>query len=95
MTRKEILAEAEKCVCTDRNGQYGEPEDNFGVIADLWNVYIARKKFKGITSADVAVMMALFKIGRMTTAQKVSLDSFVDAIGYLACAGEIETRLNE
>lgn len=33
MTRKEILAEAEKCVCSDRNLQYGEPEDNFNTIA--------------------------------------------------------------
>lgn len=27
MTRKEILAEAEKCVCGDRNLQYGEPDN--------------------------------------------------------------------
>ena len=35
MTRKEFLAEAEKCVCSDRNLQYGEPEDNFSDIAKL------------------------------------------------------------
>ena len=35
MTRKEILAEAEKIVCSDRNLQYKEPEDNFLRIATL------------------------------------------------------------
>ena len=34
--REEILREAIKCVCTDRNEQYGEPEDNFSCIAEYW-----------------------------------------------------------
>lgn len=25
MTRKEILSEVEKCICSDRNVRYGEP----------------------------------------------------------------------
>lgn len=33
MNRKEILEAAEQCVCHDRNEQYGEPENNFAVIA--------------------------------------------------------------
>ena len=40
---KNILEEAVRCVCTDRNQQYGEPEDNFRVIAELWNVYIRKR----------------------------------------------------
>ena len=40
MTRKEILAEAEKCVCSDRNMKYGEPEDNFSVIAKFWSAFL-------------------------------------------------------
>lgn len=28
-TRAEILDSAKKCVCEDRNGQYGEPEDSY------------------------------------------------------------------
>ena len=39
MTRREILAEAEKCVCGDREQDYGSPEDNFKAIAELWQVY--------------------------------------------------------
>ena len=40
MTRKEILAEAEKIVCNDRNVQYGEPEDNFNTIAKFWSTFL-------------------------------------------------------
>ena len=53
MTRKEILAEAEKCVCSDRNLQYGEPEDNFSDIARLWSAYLDTD----LGAEDVAIMM--------------------------------------
>lgn len=36
MNREMCLDEAKKCVCMDRNQQYGEPEQNFTVIAQLW-----------------------------------------------------------
>ena len=34
MKRNEILENAAEIITTDRNKQYGEPEDNFCVIAD-------------------------------------------------------------
>lgn len=40
MARKEFLVEVEKCICSDRNLQCGEPEDNFSGIAKLWNAYL-------------------------------------------------------
>ena len=89
-TRKSILAEAEKCVCTDREQAYGSPEDNFVAISALWNAY----KPCGFTAHDVATMMALLKIGRIATGT-FTADSYVDACGYLACAGEIALRDNE
>lgn len=93
MTREEILKDAIRCVCTDRNEQYGEPEDNFSVIAELWSVYLAgvgvAKVSGSISAFDVAVMMALFKIGRSMTAEDQKADTFIDACGYLACAGQI------
>lgn len=92
MTRKEILAEAEKCVCNDRNLQYGEPEDNFLRIATLWNAYLGKIH---VTSYDVAVMMCLFKIARLQSSAFESVDSWVDLIGYAACGGEIATRGEE
>lgn len=92
MTRIEILDLANECVCSDRNLQYGEPEDNFLRIATLWNAYLGKMY---VTSYDVAVMMCLFKIARLQSSAFESVDSWVDLIGYAACGGEIATRGEE
>ena len=92
ITRKSILAEAEKCVCTDREEQYGSPESNFSLIARLWREYLDADK--PITAHDVAMMMALLKIARIRTGRRTE-DSYVDACGYLACGGEIELKGEE
>lgn len=83
MTRAQVLDEAKKCVCGDREEDYGNPESNFSMIADLWTAY------KGVdfSAIDVAMMMALLKIARIKAGTKS--DSFVDLAGYAACAGEI------
>lgn len=39
-TRADILHAAEKCVCGQREQDYGSPESNFQLIADLWNGYL-------------------------------------------------------
>ena len=96
MVREEILNEAEKCVCTDRNQQYGEPEDNFSVIAQLWEPYIRTKCVNlgadvDVSAEDVANMMVLFKVGRAATANEQKADTYIDIAGYAACAGEIAT----
>lgn len=92
--REAVLNDAKNCVCTDRNSQYGEPEDNFTVIAELWTQYLIRAceaLMKPLTGYDVGMMMTLFKIGRMETGT-IKRDSFVDALSYLACAAEIALR---
>jgi len=81
--RKDILEEAEKCVCGQREEDYGSPEDNFRLIAEFWSSYTGA----AISSKDVAVMMALLKIARIKTGDK--RDNFVDLAGYAACAGEV------
>lgn len=92
MTRSEILKAAERCVCTDRNQQYGEPEDNFRTISMLWSVYLcARGMDQPLGAADVGAMMALFKLGRIATGGDKA-DNFIDLAGYAACAGEISTE---
>ena len=40
LSRRDILEDAIKCVCTDRNEQYGEPEDNFDCIAGYWQKFL-------------------------------------------------------
>lgn len=86
MTRAEILAEAKKCVCGEREHDYGTPENNFTFIGKLWEAYTGQS----YSAKDVAIMMALLKIARIKTGVKA--DSFVDLAGYAACAGEIAVR---
>ena len=84
MNREEILNEAKKCVCGQRKQDYGTPENNFRLIANLWRIYLEHD----VTALDVAMMMAMLKIARIRTGGG-SGDSFVDLAGYAACGGEI------
>ena len=99
MKRAEVLETARKCVCGEREQDYGTPENNFTTIGKFWATYLlaAHPDLKrvmpsdGITAKDVAVMMALLKIARIAAGK--SPDSFVDLAGYAACAGEIVTEV--
>lgn len=94
MNREMCLDEAKKCVCTDRNQQYGEPEQNFTVIAQLWQTYLQatlKSDEVEILPNDVAIMMVLFKAARVATACPAKADSFVDMAGYAACGCELAT----
>ena len=93
MNREEILKVAAECICVDRDNQYGEPENNFATIANLWSEYLFAKGYLDelIDSDDVAIMMALLKIARIATG-KQKADSYIDLVGYAACAGEIATK---
>lgn len=84
-TRKEILKQATDAVCTDREGQYGSPEDNFRRIADLWTAYWGGYPFE---PKDVAMMMSLLKIARITTGKHKD-DNYIDLAGYAACGAEL------
>lgn len=98
MKRDEILETAAKIVTGGRNKQYGEPEDNFAVIAEYWSTYLSQHSGGRVillTPLDVAIMMALLKIGRITTAGEFAADSFVDCAGYAAIAGEIATGVEQ
>lgn len=91
MTRKEILAEAEKCVCNGRNIQYGEPEDNFNTIAKFWSAFLDIE----IAAWQVAAMMMLMKNARIKSSRGEDKDSWIDAAGYSACGGELMHRKTE
>ena len=87
MTRAEILDSAKKCVCEDRESQYGSPEDSFSIIAGFWSVYLDY----ALSPVDVAIMMSLLKTARIAGG-RFKADSYIDACGYIACAGEIAGR---
>lgn len=91
MTRAEILAEAEKCVCRDRNLKYGEVEDNFNTIAKFWSTFLDIE----IAAPQVAAMMILMKTARIKASAGRDTDSWVDAAGYSACGAELMHRKTE
>ena len=94
MPLEQLTDEALRIVTQDRNGQYGEPEDSFSVIADLWSGYLCAIKYNSaeepLEAADVARMMELLKMARRITADKPKQDSFVDAIGYVLCEARMQ-----
>ena len=94
LTRADILHAAEKCVCGQREQDYGTPEDNFETIAVLWETYLRRACVDEaggvyIDANDVAMMMALLKIARIA-AGGGKADSWIDLAGYAACGAECE-----
>ena len=107
MNRTQILATAEPIISSDREEQYGKPEENYRAIGEMWASYLTGVLNKNglavcgrrpheehqlvIQPEDALVMMALVKIGRMSTGQ-VKDDTYVDAAGYIALAGEIATE---
>ena len=79
MNRAEILEAAKRCVCGEREGEYGTPERNFDTIARLWTVYLNARVpdngFRGtllVTPKDVAMMMALLKVARISASDKAA-----------------------
>ena len=95
MGRKEILDAASRCVCGEREQDYGTPDKNFELISELWTTYLKAKCVSPkadvcINGEDIATMMCLFKIARIATGRGKA-DSFIDLAGYAACAGELAT----
>jgi Domain of unknown function (DUF6378) len=78
--RKALLVEAADIVTKDRNTTHGEPEDTFARIGLLWGSYLQM----GISATDVANLMILMKVGRLST-NAAHRDSWVDIAGYAAC----------
>ena len=93
MTREDILKTAHQIVNGTRRDEYGSVEDSFQIIADYWSAYLGRK----ISSIDVANMMILMKIARLTRTNG-NIDSYIDIAGYAACGGQLYdngTPINE
>lgn len=82
--RGAVLDEARKTINGDRQDAYGNPEDSFSMIAELWTAYLD----KYVSPQDVAMMMTLFKIARQKTG-KGKRDNFVDMCGYTAIAADM------
>ena len=88
LSRAEILKAAEVCVNGDRQNDYGTPERNFELIAELWSAYLSTLPHE-VTPKDVAAMLILLKIARIASGKKKN-DNWIDIAGYAACGGEIQ-----
>ena len=93
--RATILNTAKDIITHDRNNQYGEPENSFEVISEIWTGYLHGRELDFssgdcLTGKDVACMMVGFKLGRTSTQKAPKIDSYVDMAGYAAIAAEIE-----
>lgn len=92
--REKLLRESIRTITKDRQDIYGNPEDNFELIGALWNLYLTGRKGNAtlyLTSEDVAIMMALMKVARITTGER-KIDNFVDLCGYGALAYEMAVK---
>ena len=89
--REWVLKKANEIVNGEREGQYGKPENNFQVIADLWNSYLEAMtgRKSELMPSDIANMIVVLKIGRCTSGQYKE-DNYIDICGYAAIAAELE-----
>jgi hypothetical protein len=88
MNAVDLIEKAGDLVGGDRAKQHGDKHRNFANIAALWNAYLQPKQGALISATDVGYMMALLKIARAQSGA-INDDDAIDAIGYIACAGEI------
>jgi hypothetical protein len=86
MTKEDFLNIARDIITTERHNDYGEAENTFSEIADMWTAYIKTN----IKPEDVAAMMVLMKVARMSHGYKA--DNWIDIIGYAALGGEIASK---
>jgi hypothetical protein len=88
-TRSNVLDTAKQYVTKDREATHGDMENNFEAIAMLWEQYFSYEW--SFSPTDVAMMMALLKIARLKS-NKHNPDNYIDACGYMACAGELALK---
>lgn len=73
---KSFMKEMEE-IMGDRGEEYGPADDSFNGIASLWTTYLGHD----ITGRDVAIMMILLKIGRLSE-NIHHHDSYIDIACY-------------
>lgn len=90
MQRAQVLDAAKKAIA-DRGLNYGNPEDNFQRIANLWNTHLRNVSDVGeafFDSGDVAIMLGMVKLARLQNDMRDE-DSWIDLAGYAACGAEV------
>lgn len=80
INRNEILSKAKSIINGERQGTYGDAEDSFQTIADMWSAYLNTE----ISSEDVA----------RNSSGVYKDDNWIDICGYAALGGEIQAAKN-
>lgn len=98
MNRVDALQTAIKLTTGDRDKTYGSPVENMGTTAELFEGYFRARgwvvdhEVGQVTAEDVAVILALLKLGRVATGLNHNLpphaDNYIDGACYTAIAGE-------
>jgi len=83
-----ILTEADDII-EGKSDTHGPPEDSFGRIAGYWNTYlrIEHDPDMMLDMADVAEMLALFKLARAQSG-RYNEDDYRDRVGYCKFASD-------
>lgn len=83
--RVEALREAARLISSERNKQYGPPQENFNRIARLWSVILGID----VTEEDVAMCMVALKMARYASKSGYQPDTWIDIAGYAGCGYEV------
>jgi hypothetical protein len=86
VTRHDLLKLAESAVGAERQSQYGEPHDNFMLVADMWSAILGTH----VTTERVALCQVALKLARLAF-NPSHVDSWVDLAGYAAIGAELGT----
>lgn len=87
--RTHILGTAQELINGDRARDYGDPQENFGRLAALWNAQLGTKLAAPLTAQDVAYCLVQLKMSRLAHTPG-HRDSLIDVAGYIALSGELK-----
>ena len=82
--RNRILQMAHKLINGERHNTYGEAKDNWSTISAHWTEILGHE----VDASQCCLCMASVKMARLRHSPD-HLDSFADAIGYMALAYEL------
>lgn len=92
MNREQIIASIAQAVLKDRQATHGNPENSFGLFAELVTFYLKGRgllpNLATLQDFDCAAIQALLKLSRIAL-NPHHIDSWVDLGGYAVCGGSL------
>lgn len=88
--RKEAILDTARNLLVERGATYGDVKTNFARISAVATGMLGRY----VAPYEVAVVLAAVKLGRISEDPSY-LDSWPDAVNYIAIAGEMATEPKE